>query len=95
MLVSSGPATLERRHPLLIIRFALMVVSMRGDMATGTPQMPMGRAVRGIFESIGVPHTTVDRASEACDTVRCAGRTAFGTRTSLACLLPRRVTTGS
>ena len=73
----------------------LMVVSMRGDAGEwNAAQVPMGRAVRGIFEAIGVPHATVESADAAADTVRLAGRTAFGTRMSGACLLPRRVTTG-
>jgi sulfopyruvate decarboxylase subunit alpha len=75
---------------------ALMVVSMRGDSGEwNAAQVPMGRAVRGIFESIGVPHVTVESAAGACDTVRLAGKTAFGTRTLGACLLPRRITAGS
>jgi hypothetical protein len=53
----------------------------------------MGRAVRAIFESIGMPHTTVESAETAAETVRLAGKTAFGTRIGNACLLPRRVTT--
>jgi sulfopyruvate decarboxylase TPP-binding subunit len=74
----------------------LMVVSMRGDSGEwNAAQVPMGRALRGIFESIGVPHTTVESPDRTADTVRCAGRTAFGTRTIGACLLPRRVTTGA
>jgi len=75
---------------------ALMVVSMRGDSGEwNAAQVPMGRAVRGIFESIGVPHVTVESAAGACDTVRLAGKTAFGTRTLGACLLPRRITAGA
>jgi sulfopyruvate decarboxylase subunit alpha len=74
----------------------LMVVSMRGDSGEwNAAQVPMGRALRGMLESIGIPHTTVESAGDACDTVRLAGRTAFGTRTIGACLLPRKVTTGS
>jgi sulfopyruvate decarboxylase subunit alpha len=73
----------------------LMVVSMRGDSGEwNAAQVPMGRAVRGIFESIGVPHATVESAAEACETVRLAGKTAFATRTLGACLLPRRITAG-
>jgi sulfopyruvate decarboxylase subunit alpha len=72
----------------------LMIVSMRGDIGEwNAAQVPMGRAVRGIFESIGVPHTTVESAAGAAETVRLAGTTAFGTRMSNACLLPRRLTT--
>ena len=99
MLQSSGLGNSLNAITSLLMPYqipVLMVVSMRGDSGDwNAAQMPMGRAVRGIFESIGVPHTTVERASDACETVRCAGRTAFGTRTSLACLLPRKVTTGS
>jgi sulfopyruvate decarboxylase subunit alpha len=72
----------------------LMVVSMRGDSGEwNAAQVPMGRALRGMFESIGIPHTTVESAGDACDAVRLAGRTAFATRTIGACLLPRKVTT--
>ena len=71
----------------------LAVVSMRGDAGEwNAAQVPMGRAVRGIFESIGVPHATVESPDAAGEVVRLAGATAFGTRTSGACLLPRRVT---
>jgi hypothetical protein len=52
----------------------------------------MGRAVRSIFDSIGVPHATVESADAAAETVRLAGNTAFGTRTLGACLLPRSLT---
>ena len=99
MLQSSGLGNSLNAITSLLLPYqipVLMVVSMRGDSGDwNAAQMPLGRAVSGIFESIGVPHTTVERAGDACETVRCAGRTAFGTRTSLACLLPRKVTTGS
>jgi sulfopyruvate decarboxylase alpha subunit len=71
----------------------LMVVSMRGDAGEwNAAQVPMGRAVRAIFDAIGVPHTTVDSANGASETVRVAGTTTFGTRVTGACLLPRRLT---
>jgi len=74
----------------------LTIVSMRGDEGEwNAAQVPMGRAVRSIFEAIDVPHATVERADEAADTVRLVGKTAFGTRRVGACLLPRRVTTAS
>jgi sulfopyruvate decarboxylase subunit alpha len=99
MLQSSGLGNSLNAVTSLLMPYqipVLMVVSMRGDSGDwNAAQMPMGRAVRGIFESLGVPHTTVESANRACDTIRCAGKTAFGTRTSLACLLPRKVTTGS
>ena len=96
MLQSSGLGNSLNALTSLLMPYqipVLMVVSMRGDAGDwNAAQVPMGRAVRGIFESIGVPHTTVESADAAADTVRLAGRTAFGTRTSRACLLPRRVT---
>ena len=74
----------------------LTIVSMRGDEGEwNAAQVPMGRAVRSIFEAIDVPHATVERADAAADTVRLVGNTAFGTRRVGACLLPRRVTTAS
>ena len=96
MLQSSGLGNSLNALTSLLLPYqipVLMVVSMRGDSGEwNTAQLPMGRAVRGIFESIGMPHTTVESADEACHTVRLAGTTAFGTRTSAACLLPRRLT---
>ena len=96
MLQSSGLGNSLNALTSLLLPYqipALMVVSMRGDSGEwNSAQVPMGRAVRSIFESIGVAHTTVASADEACDTVRLAGKTAFGTRTSAACLLPRKVT---
>jgi sulfopyruvate decarboxylase subunit alpha len=71
----------------------LVVVSMRGDAGEwNAAQVPMGRAVRAIFDAIGMPHSTVESPGAAADTVRLAGETAFGTRIPGACLLPRKVT---
>ncbi|MGH9140918.1 MAG: sulfopyruvate decarboxylase subunit alpha [Vicinamibacterales bacterium] len=99
MLQSSGLGNSLNAITSLLMPYqipVLMVVSMRGDGGDwNAAQVPMGRAVRGVFESIGVPHLTVESAAAAGDTVRVAGRTAFATRTSGACLLPRTVTTGS
>jgi len=96
MLQSSGLGNSLNAITSLLLPYqipVLMVVSMRGDSGDwNAAQVPMGRAVRGIFESLGVPHTTVESAGDVADTVRLAGRTAFGTRTTSACLLPRRVT---
>jgi sulfopyruvate decarboxylase subunit alpha len=98
MLQSSGLGNSLNALTSLLMPYqipVLMVVSMRGDSGEwNAAQVPMGRAVRGIFESIGVPHATVESAAGACETVRLAGKTAFGTRTLGACLLPRRITAG-
>jgi sulfopyruvate decarboxylase subunit alpha len=97
MLQSSGLGNSLNAITSLLMPFqipALMVVSMRGDSGEwNAAQVPMGRSIRGLFEALGVPHTTVESAVDACDTVRLAGKTAFGTRSSVACLLPRKVTT--
>jgi sulfopyruvate decarboxylase TPP-binding subunit len=53
----------------------------------------MGRAVRSIFDALGIPHMTVATPDAAADAVRLVATTAFGTRQPGACLLPRRVTT--
>jgi sulfopyruvate decarboxylase subunit alpha len=99
MLQSSGLGNSLNALTSLLMPYqipVLIVVSMRGDSGEwNAAQVPMGRAVHGIFESIGVPYVTVASAAEACDTVRLAGTTAFGTRTLGACLLPRRITAGA
>ena len=99
MLQSSGLGNSLNGITSLLLPYqipVLMVVSMRGDAGEwNAAQVPMGRAVGGIFDAIGVPHATVESADAAAETVRLAGKTAFSTRTSRACLLPRRVTTGS
>jgi sulfopyruvate decarboxylase subunit alpha len=96
MLQSSGIGNSLNALTSLLIPYqipALMVVSMRGDSGEwNAAQVPMGLAVRTIFESIGVPHATVGSAEAAAETVRLAGKTAFGTRTLGACLLPRCLT---
>jgi sulfopyruvate decarboxylase subunit alpha len=98
MLQSSGLGNSFNAVTSLLMPYqipALMVVSMRGDSGEwNAAQVPMGRAVRTIFESIGIPHVTVESAAAACETVRLAGKTAFATRTLGACLLPRRITAG-
>ena len=99
MLQSSGLGNSLNAITSLLLPYqipVLTVVSMRGDAGEwNAAQVPMGRAVRAIFESIGMPHSTVESAETAADTVRLAGKTAFATRIGNACLLPRKVTTGS
>ena len=97
MLQSSGLGNSLNAITSLVVPYQipmLIVVSMRGDVGEwNAAQVPMGRAVRSIFDAIGMPHTTVDSAAAANDVVHVTGTTAFGTRTAAACLLPRRVTT--
>ena len=98
MLQSSGLGNSLNALTSLLLPYqipVLMVVSMRGDLGEwNSAQVPMGRAVRTILESIDVPHVTAESAESAAETVRLAGTTAFGTRRPGACLLPRRLTTG-
>jgi sulfopyruvate decarboxylase subunit alpha len=95
MLQSSGIGNSLNALTSLLLPYqipVLMVVSMRGDAGEwNAAQVPMGRAVRAIFDAIGVPHATVDSEGGASETIRLAGTTAFGTRVAGACLLPRRV----
>ena len=97
MLQSSGLGNSLNAITSLVLPYQipmLVVVSMRGDAGEwNAAQVPMGRAVRSIFDAIGVPHTTVESAATANDVVHVTATTAFGTRTAAACLLPRRITT--
>ena len=97
MLQSSGLGNSLNAITSLVLPYQvpmLVVVSMRGDAGEwNAAQVPMGRAVRSIFDAIGMPHTTVDSAAAANDVVHLTATTAFGTRTAAACLLPRRITT--
>jgi sulfopyruvate decarboxylase subunit alpha len=99
MLQSSGLGNSLNALTSLLLPYqipVLVIVSLRGDAGEwNVAQVPMGRAVRSIFDAIGVPHATVEAAGATRETVHRAGQTAFGTRTMGACLLPRRVTTGS
>jgi len=98
MLQSSGLGNSLNAVTSLLLPYeipVLVVVSMRGEAGEwNAAQMPMGRAVRSILDAIGVPHWTVESADAACEMVRLAGKTAFGTRTMGACLLARRLTAG-
>jgi len=96
MLQSSGLGNSLNAVTSLLMPYqipVLMVVSMRGDSGEWeSAQVPMGRALRAIFESIGIPTRRSNQRVRPPTPVRLAGRTAFGTRMSGACLLPRRLT---
>ena len=96
MLQSSGLGNSLNVLTSLLLPYqipVLIVVSMRGDAGEwNAAQVPMGRAVRSIFDAIGIPHTTVESSDTARETVQRAGQTAFSTRVTGACLLPRRLT---
>jgi len=96
MLQSSGLGNSLNALTSLLIPYqipALILISMRGDAGGwNAAQVPMGRAVLGIFDAIGTPHTTAESTDDVAGAVRLAGKTAFGTRTIGACLLPRKLT---
>jgi sulfopyruvate decarboxylase subunit alpha len=96
MLQSSGLGNSLNALTSLLLPYqipVLIVVSMRGDAGEwNAAQVPMGRAVRAIFDAIAIPHATVESADFAAETVRAAGVDAFAARSPRACLLPRTVT---
>jgi sulfopyruvate decarboxylase subunit alpha len=96
MLQSSGLGNSLNALTSLVLPYQipmLIVISMRGDLGEwNDAQVPMGRAVRPILDSIGVPHVTAETPEATAGTVRLVGHTAFGTRTPGACILPRRLT---
>jgi sulfopyruvate decarboxylase subunit alpha len=96
MLQSSGLGNSLNAITSLIVPYQvpmLILISMRGDAGEwNSAQVPMGRAVRPILDSMGIPHMTVESADKTAATIEIVARTAFETRQSGACLLPRRVT---
>ena len=96
MLQSSGLGNSINALTSLFVPYeipALIVISMRGDETEWNPaQVPMGRAVPGIFDAIRVPHATLASPEAAADLVARQGKMAFATHQARACLLPRRIT---
>jgi sulfopyruvate decarboxylase subunit alpha len=96
MLQSSGLGNSLNAITSLVLPYRipmLILVSMRGEPGEwNSAQVPMGRAVRSIFDAIGIRHSTVESADAAAETVRRAGAAAFGSSLPVACLLPRKVT---
>jgi sulfopyruvate decarboxylase subunit alpha len=96
MLQSSGLGNSLNALTSLLIPYqipVLIVISMRGDEGEwNAAQVPMGRAIRPILDSMGIPHVTADTSDTTADAVRVVGQTAFATRMAGACLLPRRLT---
>lgn len=96
MLQSSGLGNSLNALTSLLIPYqipVLIVISMRGDEGEwNAAQVPMGRAIRSILDSMGIPHLTSDTADGTADVVRLVGQTAFATRLPGACLLSRRLT---
>jgi sulfopyruvate decarboxylase alpha subunit len=96
MLQSSGLGNSLNALTSLVVPYQvpmLILISMRGDAGEwNSAQVPMGRAVVPILDAMGIPHMTVASAEATAGAVELVARTAFETRTSGACLLPRRLT---
>jgi sulfopyruvate decarboxylase subunit alpha len=96
LMQSSGLGNCANAIGSLLVAYQIPVVfvmSMRGDPGEWNwAQVPLGRAVPTILDSLGLPHATVNRAEEAESIVRATCETAFSARVPAACLLPRRLT---
>jgi sulfopyruvate decarboxylase subunit alpha len=96
MLQSSGLGNSLNALTSLLVPYRipmLIVISMRGDDGEwNAAQVPMGRAVRPIFDAIGIPHATAGSPETTAETVERVAQDAFSTRLPGACLLPRRLT---
>ena len=99
MLQSSGLGNSLNALTSLLVPYRIpvvMLISMRGEGDEWNPaQMPMGRALRPVLESIGISYTTLESADRAAAAIGLAAQRAFGTRLPAACLLPRRITAGN
>jgi sulfopyruvate decarboxylase subunit alpha len=99
MLQSSGLGNSINALTSLFVPYripALIIISLRGDSSEWNPaQVPMGRAVTAILDSIDVPHVTVESGDAAASIVADLGRATFGTARAGACILPRRLTTAT
>jgi len=74
----------------------LIVVSMRGEPGEWNwAQVPLGRAVRPILDTVAIQRVEVESEEDAEQAVRLAGNLAFNVRMPVACLLPRRLTAPS
>ena len=69
-----------------------MLVTMRGDWGEGNPwQVPMGRAVAPVLETMGVRVVTVDTAEDVEPTVAAMLAMSYTTSTAIAVLLSQRL----
>jgi sulfopyruvate decarboxylase subunit alpha len=93
MLQSSGLGNSINALSSLNVAFeipVLMLITMRGGDGEWNPtQQPMGRAVRPILESLGIPHATLESSDRAEGQVRQLGEQAFATGRPAAGLLAR------
>jgi sulfopyruvate decarboxylase alpha subunit len=95
MLQSSGVGNSLNAITSLLLPYQIpvvMIVSMRGEPGEwNAAQMPMGTALAGIFDAIGVPHSLLESAGAAADVIEHTAGAAYSTRLARACLVSRRV----
>ena len=93
---SSGLGNAANALASLLIAYqipALLVISMRGEEGEwNQAQVPMARAVGPLLAALGIPAFALETVASAGSLVRGAVALAFGTRTPVACLLRRRLT---
>ena len=98
LMQSSGLGNCANAVGSLLVAYQIpvvLVMSMRGDPGEWNwAQVPFGRAVRPLLDSLGLPHAAVNHADEAESVVRALCETAFSARVPAACLLSRRLTIG-
>ena len=96
MLQSSGLGNSLNALASLLLPYqipVLAIVSMRGDAGEwNAAQVPMGRAVGPICQALGLSVAVAETPETTAETVRLVGVTAFETRMTGVCQLPRRVT---
>lgn len=96
MLQSSGLGNSLNALGSLLIPYqipVLIIVSMRGEAGEwNAAQVPLGRAVRPIFDALGIQYVAAERPENTENAVRLAGELAFSTRMPAACLLSRWLT---
>ena len=96
LLQSSGLGNSLNAITSLLIPYQIPMfigISMRGDAGEwNAAQVPMGRAIGGIIEAMGLSHQVCDGVEGVAATVRLVAETAFATRLPGVCLLPRRLT---
>lgn len=96
MLQSSGLGNSLNALTSLLIPYqigAFVVISMRGDAGEwNAAQVPMGRALPAILDSIGIAYAVAEFPETTAATAQAVAQSAFGTRMPAALLLPRRLT---
>ena len=96
LLQSSGLGNSLNAITSLVIPYQIPMfigISMRGDAGEwNAAQVPMGRAMTGILDALGLSYRVCEDAEHVAEEVRLVATTAFATRLPGVCLLPRRVT---